>query len=272
MAKITKITTQKNNRDRYNVFLDRGKGEEYGFSVDEDVLISFQLKKGLEIDEDKMSGILYEDDVRKSLNAAIQFLSHRMRSIKEVRDYLKGKEMAVEVIDRVIDKLLQLKYLNDLEFAKAYVRTQAATTTKGPGLIRGELIEKGLSQAEIEAGLAEFSEEEQQASAVVLAKKKAKQYSKLSRKESSTKIKQALLQKGFPNELINKAMEEIEPADNDWQEQQNTALDIQGNKAHRRYEKYEGWEYEKRMKQFLYRKGFCMEEIEAFIARKREEE
>lgn len=48
MAIITKITTQQKNQDRFNIFMDygKGKGEEFAFSVDSDVLIKFQLKKG----------------------------------------------------------------------------------------------------------------------------------------------------------------------------------------------------------------------------------
>ena len=46
MPTITKITTQTKRTDRYNIFID----EKYSFSVDEDVLLKFQLKKGKEID------------------------------------------------------------------------------------------------------------------------------------------------------------------------------------------------------------------------------
>lgn len=45
MPVITKITTQKNSGERYNVYLDYGKGEEFGFGVDENVLIKYDLKK-----------------------------------------------------------------------------------------------------------------------------------------------------------------------------------------------------------------------------------
>ncbi|MGV3466194.1 MAG: recombination regulator RecX, partial [Heyndrickxia sp.] len=45
MPIITKITVQKNLSDRYNIYLD----EEYAFSVDEDVLTRFQLRKGKEL-------------------------------------------------------------------------------------------------------------------------------------------------------------------------------------------------------------------------------
>ncbi len=44
MPNITKITTQKKRKDRYNIFVD----EKYAFSVDEEVLLKFHLKKGMD--------------------------------------------------------------------------------------------------------------------------------------------------------------------------------------------------------------------------------
>lgn len=41
MPFITKISTQKKNTERFNIFLD----EKYAFSVDADVLVKFELKR-----------------------------------------------------------------------------------------------------------------------------------------------------------------------------------------------------------------------------------
>src|SRR4051812_12758228 len=141
MATITKITTQQKNQDRFNIFMDygKGKGEEFAFSVDSDVLIKFQLKKGMELDDFSFMEIQYQDDIRKAYNKAIHYLSRRMRSEKEIRDYLFSKEIEEPVINEIIHKLSALKYINDEEFALAYVRTQANTTDKGPTIIKMEL-------------------------------------------------------------------------------------------------------------------------------------
>ncbi|MEH7384342.1 RecX family transcriptional regulator, partial [Bacillus sp. JJ1521] len=146
MAIIAKITTQKKNTERFNIFLDygNGNGEEYAFSVDQDILISFQLKKGMELDDLDITEIQFEDEVKKAFNSALNFLSYRMRSTKEVIDYLKKKEVDDPIIPDVLHKLADYKYVNDEEFAKAYVRTQINTTTKGPEVIKQELFEKGI--------------------------------------------------------------------------------------------------------------------------------
>lgn len=59
------------------------------FSVDEAVLVKFQLKKNKSLTNEEIDEIVEADEIRKGLNRAIQFLARRVRSEKEVRDYLK---------------------------------------------------------------------------------------------------------------------------------------------------------------------------------------
>ena len=146
MPMITKITTQQKNKDRYNIFTDEGHGEKYAFSVDESVLLKFQLKKGMELDELFLTEIHYEDDIRKAYNRALHYLSSRMRSEGEVRTYLLEKEIDAPIIQEVILKLYEYKFLDDEQYAIAYVRTQMNTTDKGNIVIKRELKESGIRE------------------------------------------------------------------------------------------------------------------------------
>ena len=121
MTVITKISVGKKNKSRYNIFIDKGNGEEFGFSVGEDVLIKMNLKKGKELDELDMIEIAFQDDIQKAYSLSLLYLSHRMRSEYEVSKYLKEKEYGDHVIKEVIHKLYGHGYLNDLEFAEALV-------------------------------------------------------------------------------------------------------------------------------------------------------
>ncbi len=70
MAVITKIEVQKRTKERFNIYIDKGQGEEYGFSVNQAVLIKHGLQKGLEIDEVEIANILYNEEVQKSIFAS----------------------------------------------------------------------------------------------------------------------------------------------------------------------------------------------------------
>ena len=64
----------------------------------------------------------------------------------------------------------------------------------------------------------------------------------------------------------------IELKDEKDDEKQQEALHYHGNKYYEKYKKHDGWTFENKMKQALYRKGFSIDEIEIFLQMKREEE
>ncbi|MCA1055620.1 recombination regulator RecX [Rossellomorea aquimaris] len=266
MGVITKITKQVKNDERYNLFIDGT----YAFSVDEGVLAKFGLRKGLEVDELAISEMQYEDDVKKALNKAIHFLSFRMRTEDEVRDHLKRSEWEEGIVGEVIHKLKDMKYLNDLEFAQAFTGTQINTSDKGPIWIRGELQRKGVDERYIEEALQAFTFEEQVDKAVSISEKLMRKYRKDSVVIAKQKIEQNLQRKGYPNAVM-KVVWETTDAERDADEQWD-AIYHQGQKAHRRLAaKFEGFEYEQKMKQALYRKGFSMDKIERLLEVLKEE-
>lgn len=265
MPIITKITTQKNSTDRYNIFLD----EKFAFGVDEEVLIRFELGKGKELTALEITQIQYEDEIRKALNTAINYLSFRMRSESEIRTHLKKKEWEEPVIEAVLLKLNERGYIDDLEFAAAYVRTQINGGKKGPGTIKQELKQKGIEDRYIEEALNKYGDAQQLEHAIQLGNKVAKQNSGLSERFLKQKIHQYLMTRGYSSNIISIALEEIEyekAEDEEWQ-----AMLVQGEKAHRRFKSFTGYEYKQKMKQALFRKGFTIEMIDRFLEEKENE-
>ena len=68
------------------------------------------------------------------------------------------------------------------------------------------------------------------------------------------RVEQTLMTKGFPFPIISIAMEEIVYEKDD--EEKWQTLVVEGERAQRRYRKYTGYDYERRMKQALFGKGF----------------
>lgn len=269
MTVITKISVGKKNKSRYNIFIDKGNGEEFGFSVGEDVLIKMDLKKGKELDELDMIEIAFQDDIQKAYSLSLLYLSHRMRSESEVVKYLKEKEYGDHVIKEAIHKLYGHGYLNDREFAEALVRTRINSGDKGPVIIARELKEKGIKENVAEQALALYKSELQLENAAKHIQKGAKQKAGSSLIEMKRKIEQTLIRKGFPGSIIEEAMRDAvieKDEEAEWE-----SLVLQGEKAHRRYSKYTGYEYAYKMKGALYRKGFPIELIDRFIEEKQTE-
>jgi regulatory protein len=263
MAVITKITVQQKNQERYNIFMDFGKGEEYAFSVDEDTLIKFKLKKGLEVDSFLMAEIQYQDDIRKGYHLAVNFLAKRMRSEGEVRHYLAEKEIDEPIINEVILKLYEYNFLDDREYAKAYVRTQKNTTDKGAELIRKELREKWIGENLIEEALNEYPFEAQMDTALKVSEKYLSKNRLESERTLKLKLEQLLLRKGFSFDVIQAVLSEVNVEKND--EEEMAAIQHHGEKLKRKYDKFTGYEFEQKMKQALYRKGFSIDLIEKYL-------
>jgi regulatory protein len=262
---IAKIEVQKRNKSRYNIFLSKGHEVGYALSVDEDLLIKYGLKKGLEIDEDKLIELIDEDEKKKVYNLAIHYLSYRPRSILEMRQYLGKKEKEPRHIDQVLDHLLEQRLLNDEEFATAYIDSKRATLMKGPLKLKQELKQKGVKDSIIDKALDSYSNLEQIEQLVKwLDKQQTKRSNKLSINAFKDKLSNQLLAKGFSQQVIVEALKQI-----DFQNEQTEeweAICFQGEKIRKKFEKkYTGWEYWQRVKQHLYRKGFSMDLIDRYI-------
>ncbi|MGV3466049.1 MAG: RecX family transcriptional regulator, partial [Heyndrickxia sp.] len=171
-----------------------------------------------------------------------------------------------EIIKEVIHALYKMNYLNDLEFAVAYVRTQMNTTKKGPEVIKLELKNKGITNDMIETAILEFKDDHVLSSAISLAKKTVKQNKKIPEKLLRQKVEQALIRKGYAIEMIKEAMEQI-TIEKD-QDEELEILESHWSKVHRKYQHLTGYEYEQKVKQALYRKGFPIEQIERFLNEK----
>lgn len=264
MKKIAKITTQKRTKDRYNIFLTNGDKEEYAFSIDEAVLVEFNLRKGLEIDDSMIEMLVEKDSIQKSYTLAIHFLSYRMRTKKEMREYLVKKEVVPEHITVTLDRLIKEKLLDDKLFAEMFVRTRMNTSTKGPLLIKKELIEKGVTSVIADEAIHLYPYEVQFDKVLRLLEKKISIGKRESHKQQIQKLQANLLQKGFSQAVISDAISQMSE-DKDTEAEWN-AIVYQGEKLVRKYsKKYEGFMLQQKIKEGLYRKGFQVEYINRYL-------
>lgn len=160
---------------------------------------------------------------------ALRYLNIRFRSEKEIRDYLKKKlfkkgqdekvkEDIEQLIDLIIHKLKQQKFLNDEEFATMWIRSRTDFKPKGERLIRLELKQKGVTKDIIDAAFlafdsAQVDNNEGKRDELSLAKeileKKRKKFEPMERQERFNKAGSLLARRGFDLDEIKKAIEEV---------------------------------------------------------------
>lgn len=257
---ITKIQAQK-RKGRYNIFLD----DKYAFAVDEALLVKYLLRKDMEISPELQKQLESEDISRKAYQRALVYLNYALRSEKQVRDDLISHEFE-EQADEVIELLKDQRFINDLIYAKSYVRTAFNINRKGPNLIERDLEKKGVSHQEIVEALEEYPKKEQIQNAFRLGEKMIAKSKKRSSRDTAIKVKQHLMQKGYDSEIIDEVLPELETEKNE--EEEMEALRKHGEKAWKRYSKFDGYERRQKTKANLFQKGFAGEIINAFIEEK----
>lgn len=261
---ITSIASQK-KLGRYNVFID----EKYAFPVNEQILIDFMLTKGMEVSPELQEKIQQADQAQKAYQSALHYLSYQLRSEKEIYDYLVDKEYE-DYADRVMEKLRDMQLLDDQLYAESFVRTKAAINYHGPLEIRRNLFRKGVPERLIDqALLSEYSEEMRVENARRLADKQVRKSKNRSNRESRQRISQFLMQKGFDKDTIEEVFRELDFEKDDDDEME--ALIKQGEKAWRRYSKFDLFNCKQKTYANLYQKGFPGDMISQFISEKESE-
>jgi len=153
-------------------------------------------------------------DLAAAKQKAYRLLSLRPHSEKELEKKLREKGFPAVVIKEALEKLHDLKYLNDESFAIGWARDLAVNKLKGNRKIIASLREKGVAPQLIDGAIAsarlEISEEE--AIAVLVRKKAAKKKLTAFDIKEKQRIFQSLMGRGFPPGLIlnklGKAVEE----------------------------------------------------------------
>jgi regulatory protein len=91
--------------------------------------------------------------------AAINSLARRAYSVYEMRTYLERRAEDKDVVKGVLDRLKQLKYLDDARYARQFVRMHTELRKRGAFRIARDLRARGVPERHIEAALAERSPE-----------------------------------------------------------------------------------------------------------------
>jgi regulatory protein len=78
------------------------------------------------------------------MEAAAAFLAVRPRSVEETRRRLNHLGYPSALCDQVVDRLVEMRYLDDLDFARAWVESRDRAKPRGAVALRRELQLKGV--------------------------------------------------------------------------------------------------------------------------------
>ena len=169
-------------------------------------------RKRLEIKEDKERIIENLEKARqRTLDRAVNLLTYKPRSIKELRERLLEKDWTNEqIVDETIEKLKFYGYVNDEQFAKSFAASQIRQKPVGKRVLKQKLAQKKLDKETIEAALEQALEETPEAEIIERAiEKRLRLKGKPETREDAKKFYDYLLRQGFSYDLVSSKMREI---------------------------------------------------------------
>lgn len=203
--KITSIEQQKNNPERYSVFIDN----KFAFGLDSVDIFNFKLKINDEISAEKYNIIMEQCVFLKAKNKAIKYLGYKARTEKEIYKKLLTEYYPSDIIEKTITFLKKYNYVNDENYARAYITEKFNIKGYGIKRLTYELKSRGIESSIIENIIYELNDEiDEKHKAVELLNKKIK-----GEKNIDYKLKQKLYgylaRRGYNYSVIKYAFNKV---------------------------------------------------------------
>lgn len=148
-AKITSISVQKKNKERYSIYVEEG----FLVGVSETTLLDLALTKGLEITPALFRKIQRHEGRYAVKAYLMKLLARRDHARRELLTKALRKDHPKEVILKVLDELEEKGYINEESFAEKFVADKFNLNKWGPSKIQAHLYKKGISKTVIEKTL-----------------------------------------------------------------------------------------------------------------------
>ena len=243
--KITKYEKKKNGM--YCVFFDDGNNVD----IHEEIILKYNLLVKKEASNSLIDKMLDENKVYIAYNLSIKYIAVKMRSRKEIREYLSKQNFDRSTIDEVIILLEKEKYLDDYMYANAFVNDRILLSNDGPYKIESKLKELGIREDAIFKSLSIFDNDLQ----VERITKLVNKYKNVNRNKSNFSLKNKisinLVNLGYDRSLINSVLSSSNFGDD------SSIAKKEYEKIYKKLsKKYSGSELEYRVKQKMYSLGF----------------
>ena len=144
------------------------------------------------------------------LDKMAKYCAYQERCVKDVRDKLKAFEISEEEKAKIIDYLLDNRFVNDERYAKAFVRGKVNQSGWGVNKIRFHLIQKGIDKNIIDEALGQTDEEAYRQRLIEILETKSKTVKAANDFEKKRKLAAYAMQKGFEGALVWEVLKDLD--------------------------------------------------------------
>ena len=149
---------------------------------------------------------------KRTMDRAVKLLAAKPRSVRELRERLLEKLWTnEEIVDAVIDKLKDYKYLDDEQFARDAAVAKLRQKPQGKRRLQQAMSQKKLDKETVEKAVAEAFDKLPEADLIDLAiAKRLRLKGRPETREDLKKFYHHLLRQGFGYDLIREKMSSID--------------------------------------------------------------
>ena len=168
----------------------------------DNLILEYNILLKKEIDSDIYIRISSQSSYYELYNKAVKYIVTKLRSEKEIQEYLKKYTEEKNLIDKIIRQLKQEGFLNDERYIKAFVEDKVNLTTWGPHKIERELEKLDMDPELIKETLNKYDAEVFEEKIKKIISKKEKNNKKDSCYIVKQKLERDLFDLGYPKEMI----------------------------------------------------------------------
>ena len=144
------------------------------------------------------------------LDKMAKYCAYQERCVKDVRDKLKTFDLPQDEKEKILDYLLDNRFVNDERFAKSFVRGKINQSGWGLNKIRFHLMQKGIAKEIIDEALGQTDEDLYRQRLIDILKTKCKTVKAENDFERKRKLAAYAMQKGFEASLVWGVLKELD--------------------------------------------------------------
>lgn len=202
MPVVTAIKRQARARsNRFNIFVDGA----YSFTLSDLDLSMSGLRVGQELEAADIAQYTQKANEAKAYALALRYLGVRVRSRRELTDYLARKNCAQDEVEAALERLEGLGLVDDSAFAAAWIADRLAVRPRSRMRLVQELGAKGVARDIIDLALEEIDPERELQTLKDLIERKRR----TSGYGDDKKLVAYLQRQGYRWALIKEAMEQL---------------------------------------------------------------
>ena len=186
------------SKKEVNVFVASTDIGEY--DLFSEIIVKYSLGNG-EIDDEKFKRAVKESMEKIAFNVAVKYASNKLKTEKQIRDYLYKKEFKKATILPVIEKLKEYGVIDDKIYMESYIKSNPNFSKNK---LKQKLIMSGISKDLIDEKLNDLEDED---SCLTNAKKFLK--NKIMDQKTREKLIRRLTYLGYSWDSINSVLKTL---------------------------------------------------------------